>query len=191
MGKKKKNNTNNSSQNSTKNKSDKYAGPHPCVIVLCGLPASGKSTFADDLERKAQWTRVCQDELGDRKECVKAMSKGIRQKKAPPFVVIDRCNHSVGERKAWIREAKSHGAKQIECIHFDISSDQCKERIKTRKGHPTIKPENGEEVIDSFMRMFRPPNMHEGFHKMHVISNSQEYRSLVQELSAYTNKPKK
>jgi adenylate kinase family enzyme len=33
------------------------------VLVLVGLPGSGKSTFAETLEKKGRWSRVNQDLL--------------------------------------------------------------------------------------------------------------------------------
>lgn len=34
------------------------------VIVLCGLPGSGKSTFSLELEKNENWVRINQDDLG-------------------------------------------------------------------------------------------------------------------------------
>lgn len=40
-------------------------GGHPqMVIVLCGLPGCGKSTFSQDLEQNENWVRINQDDLG-------------------------------------------------------------------------------------------------------------------------------
>ena len=34
------------------------------VIVLCGLPGAGKSTFSQELEKNENWVRINQDDLG-------------------------------------------------------------------------------------------------------------------------------
>jgi hypothetical protein len=69
----------------------------PKVLVLCGLPGSGKSTFGslleslnDDASLQANWTRVCQDDLRSRAACDAAVEKAVKNPMGR--VIIDRCN---------------------------------------------------------------------------------------------------
>jgi len=43
---------------------EKGGGNPQMVIVLCGLPGCGKSTFSQDLEQNENWVRINQDDLG-------------------------------------------------------------------------------------------------------------------------------
>eukprot|EP01127_Copromyxa_protea_P021302 TRINITY_DN7289_c0_g1_i2.p1 TRINITY_DN7289_c0_g1~~TRINITY_DN7289_c0_g1_i2.p1 ORF type:complete len:113 (+),score=18.27 TRINITY_DN7289_c0_g1_i2:140-478(+) len=57
-----------------------------CLLVLVGLPGSGKSTVATQLE-KSGWLRVNQDDLGSADECKKLLDKGLKHNQ---HVVLDR-----------------------------------------------------------------------------------------------------
>eukprot|EP01048_Picozoa_sp_COSAG05_P026299 COSAG05_NODE_7103_length_855_cov_1.582011_1_plen_65_part_10 len=63
----------------------------PQVIVLAGLPGSGKSTFAAALIEQGsaagQFARVCQDVLKTKKKCESAAADALASGISP---VIDR-----------------------------------------------------------------------------------------------------
>ncbi|KAL6062242.1 Polynucleotide phosphatase/kinase, variant 2 [Balamuthia mandrillaris] len=109
------------------------------VVVLCGLPGSGKSTFATQVEDH-NWVRVNQDDLGSCQECKKLMEKSLKKGKS---VVIDRCNGSSGDRKMWLNEAKRLGvsADRIHVLHFATNAEDCIARVQKRQNHPTLQPE--------------------------------------------------
>ena len=99
---------------------EKGGGNPQMVIVLCGLPGCGKSTFSQDLEQNENWVRINQDDLGrydpfcsyctstnqsliSAAECKNQLEKALKKKKS---AVIDRCNASQGDRRMWITEAR-------------------------------------------------------------------------------------
>lgn len=59
----------------------------PHLLVLVGVPGSGKSTVAERLRKEGDWAVVSQDVLGDRRACESATAKFLR---AGRNVVIDR-----------------------------------------------------------------------------------------------------
>lgn len=76
------------------------AGPTaPILLLLVGLPGSGKSTFARRLPSSA-WLVVNQDTIhdghpGSRKQCLTAAREGLREGR---HVCIDRTNMTVEQR---------------------------------------------------------------------------------------------
>ena len=79
----------------------------PVMVVLVGLPGSGKSHFCLDLfEEQGSsehadkgWVHVCQDTLGTRKRCEALVTETLESGRR---VIIDRCNQSVEQRKVYI-----------------------------------------------------------------------------------------
>ena len=49
------------------------------LVVLVGVPGSGKSTFSSQLLERAppRWTRISQDVLGTRKRCLGAARRAL------------------------------------------------------------------------------------------------------------------
>jgi predicted kinase len=81
----------------------------PFVLILVGLPGSGKSHFASRLEEKsARFVRINQDVLGDRPACEKLARSVLADGK---IAVIDRCNFDVNQRKKWIQIANEKGVQ--------------------------------------------------------------------------------
>ena len=79
----------------------------PFVLILVGLPGSGKSHFASRLEEKsARFVRINQDVLGDRPACEKLARSVLADGK---IAVIDRCNFDVKQKKKWVHIANEKG----------------------------------------------------------------------------------
>lgn len=157
------------------------------MLILTGLPASGKSTFSKELE-KAGWVRVNQDDLGTREECQKVAIKAMKHNQS---VVIDRCNPDASSRRMWMAEAKKLGVTKIESVYMNTPVDECKRRANERTMHPTLAAgDHTDEVIDSFARQLRAPDMHEGFLHVSVITTGDEFKAEVRKYSAYVTQGK-
>ncbi|KAJ1978285.1 hypothetical protein H4R34_003259 [Dimargaris verticillata] len=137
------------------------------VLVLVGLPGCGKTAFAKRLcELEKAYVRICQDELGSRALCESVADKSLKEGK---FVVIDRCNFDEEQRKLWVVMAEAHGAV-VDALFFDVNPKTCKERVKTRSGHPTgVEGKFGVEVVTRFERLMSRPTVYEGFRFIHNI----------------------
>lgn len=135
------------------------------VLILKGLPASGKSTYARQLldEQKGVWKRLNKDELRmmltnnhhtkSNERFVERMRDlmMIEALKEGKHVIIDDTNLSdrpVLRIENLLREyTKETGDQvQIEIKEMNVSLEECVERDKTREKHV------GEEVIQ---RMYR------------------------------------
>lgn len=133
------------------------------VVILCGLPCSGKTTLAKKMESEG-WTRINQDDMGSRKACKRAMANALQDKNKTARVVIDRVNFDVNQRKSWLEIANGLRVPIIRCVKLDVSIDECKNRMASRTDHPTIKDaETGDRVIDQFAQIWTEPVKEEGF----------------------------
>lgn len=176
----------------------------PTLIVLCGFPASGKSTFAKALAAASPYfVRINKDEMRGKGECentlfdaitaINTNSKrggGARKPTAAidsvvspeaGTVVIDNCNLLAAKRKEWCDLAHKPRAW---CIHFDVTLEECKQRITSRTGHPTIKSgEAGVRILDSMQRMLERPSpstaAKEGFERLIVLKSGQDVADLL------------
>ncbi|KAL5536915.1 hypothetical protein ACEPAF_738 [Sanghuangporus sanghuang] len=143
-------------------------GDAQIVLVLVGLIASGKSTFAKALEEHFPEFRRCnQDDLGDRKTVEQLVRISLKQGFS---VCIDRTNFDETQRLHWIRIAREFPRTRLWCIIFDTPIHICRERLQSRTNHPTIRsPEQGIEVLCRFKNMFIPPSAGEGFECIFTI----------------------
>ena len=138
------------------------------MIVLVGLPGSGKSTVATALEKHG-FVRVNQDDLRSRNACKKATVEAIKQNKN---VIIDRCNFDVQQRKSWLDLANNFKLTNISAVVLDVPADVCTERAIARENHPSIKDaETAIRVIDEFNTKLVLPNTEEKFDNIIVYKN--------------------
>ncbi|CAD7965196.1 unnamed protein product [Amoebophrya sp. A25] len=154
------------------------------ILVLVGLPGSGKSTFVHRLRQCAASTGdlnvrvLCQDELGRAalENAVGAAFKEVDSSKKSArgttsalggnkkgLLVIDRCNQLVADRTRLLDLC--FRPQRAACLHFEASAEECTRRVARRLDHPTVPFGRGATVVASFARRgFEPVNAQkEGF----------------------------
>ena len=136
------------------------------ILVLVGLPGSGKSYFASKLEKESfsQYVRVNQDSLGTRKKCETACRQALKKGKS---VIIDRCNFNKQQREHWLKFGVP-----CECIVFSYEKEVCIRRCKERRNHETIDTRNAAVVVRGMAKEYRPPLPHSPQYQRHVVINS-------------------
>ncbi|KAL3809868.1 hypothetical protein ACHAXA_001293 [Cyclostephanos tholiformis] len=157
----------------------------PFMILLVGIPGSGKSHFASRLEKESttgtssstgrrsasgdmKFVRVNQDTLGSRQRCVDVARSALAGGGAS--VVIDRCNFDVDQRRTWIQLAYEMNV-DVDCVIFDYDRDVCIERCRNRRGHETIRPRDAPRIVSNMARIFRPPVPQERFRRLARVTS--------------------
>jgi len=143
------------------------------VLILCGLIASGKSTFAEALQHYyPQFCRCNQDDLGDRRSVEQLARKTLNEGHS---VCIDRTNFNAAQRSHWIEIAREFPGTVVWVIVFDTPYEICATRLQTRSSHPTIKsPQQGLSVLSRFATDFRRPTPDEGYQRILYVKPSDQ-----------------
>ena len=146
------------------------------LIVMCGLPASGKSTYSEWLAKSGVFQRVCPDLIrkdlygdeniqGDGKKVFStahyqmATIGNLRGN-----VVFDATNIDRKTRKDLVKKMRPH-FDIIICKWFSTPLLLCKLRNAKRERQVP------EEVLDSMWERFRTPMSDEGFDIIEEIKN--------------------
>ncbi|KAG0337073.1 hypothetical protein BG000_005843 [Podila horticola] len=95
--------------------------PGTCeLILLCGFPASGKSSFTKKhILSTNRYEYVNQDTLKTRDKCLKAVEDSLKQSKP---VVVDNTNPDVATRAPYITLAKKYNVP-VRCFLFQADKD--------------------------------------------------------------------
>ena len=94
---------------SYKNISESIISNDKCLIIMCGSPASGKTTFIQNVKKELenfQSVIVSQDELKTKTKCKKAVVNYIQDNTG--YIFIDNCNASKEVRDDWINLADKY-----------------------------------------------------------------------------------
>ena len=156
----------------------------PFMLMLVGVPGSGKSTFAESLVEGKPWmyVRVNQDQLGSRRECEALTRKTLSEGKCP---VVDRCNFDPSQRKHFLEIAQRELGVPVDCVVFTYPMEVCIRRCQRRRKHETIAPAQAVEVVERMVRQFSPPMPNrinaESFRNLKEISSLTTFNDLVME----------
>lgn len=160
------------------------------VVILCGLPGSGKSTLRRKLVEKG-WEHANQDEMGTQEACKASLIKSLKNKRS---CVIDRCNVTSSERRLWMQYATAAVEKQeakgvklhFEAVWMATTPEVCKERAKLRaeskkESHETLSADKADEVIESFLRGMRIPERtgQEPYEGVHFVATDADVDLVV------------
>ncbi len=140
------------------------------VVILIGLPGSGKSTFAKKFF--PGYAYINQDTLGDRAACLKAMTDALEKKQD---IVVDRCNVNKSQRKYWIDLALGYSVDDLIAVSLDVHEEECIARVNSRREHPNMNFEmplsKVREIVYNFNKSFEQPTHDEGFNVLMSVRN--------------------
>ncbi len=159
---------NDSNKNQTQNNNQ-------LMILLVGIPGSGKSTFANNLvaTNPNKFVRINQDTLKTRKKCEQRCRQAMLDGKT---VIIDRVNFDQEQRKHFIDIAMELNSMRsnennnengndisvscpIDCVFFDYPMEVCISRCVERTNHETLKDETLiRQVVPRMHRLLDVPS---------------------------------
>ncbi|KAL4944251.1 hypothetical protein BDV06DRAFT_187943 [Aspergillus oleicola] len=133
------------------------------LVIFCGSPAAGKSTFYWEYLKPLGYERVNQDILKTRPKCIKVAKEHLTAKRS---VAIDNTNADVATRAEWIEAAKELNVP-IRCVYFSASPALCKHNNAVRAANTSLNPEARKSLpgiaFGDFARRFKEPTLAEGF----------------------------
>ena len=141
------------------------------IVVLVGLPGSGKSTYLERLGITPLASDVIRQLLADDAtdqtiharvfQCLRYL---LRQRLAigRPATYVDATHLTPAERRPYIKIAERYGCA-IEALYFDVPLDVCLER---NRGRSRVVP---EEAVRAMAAKLVPPSVEEGFSRVTVV----------------------
>ncbi|KAF2184429.1 PNK3P-domain-containing protein [Zopfia rhizophila CBS 207.26] len=151
---------------STSANSTLFSKTNPLDIVLfCGSPGAGKSTFYWRNLQPLGYDRVNQDILKTREKCLKAAAALIEEGTS---VVVDNTNADPETRSHWTSLAKKLKVP-IRCVLFTAPPKVCEHNdiVRALNIGPETNPENRSILpklaFTGFASRYREPTLEEGF----------------------------
>lgn len=134
------------------------------LYVMCGIPASGKSTFSKQFAESNELVRFSYDEM----RCFDLsdlMHPTINALKEGQNVIIDNVNNRIAGRKKILNYVAGIPCKKI-LIFMDTSLEECVKKNSLRK-YPLP-----EHFINGMQHAMQLPTLDEGWDEIIYIENN-------------------
>lgn len=156
---------------------------------MCGIPGSGKSTYADRLAAEENFivhsSDKIREELGDvndqsrNEEVFKILHKRIKgDLQNGKNVVFDATNLNRKKRVAFVKELKNIPCKKI-CVLAATPGEICLAQNQSRDRQVPV------NVLERMIRNFQMPSTHEGFDEVIVHYEKEEWKEYYGDIDTY------
>ncbi|GLI62201.1 hypothetical protein VaNZ11_004792 [Volvox africanus] len=165
----------------------------PVLLLLSGLPGSGKSTFSRELlaTSPVAWVHVNQDAIrdgrpGTRQQCISAVRTALED---GACCVVDRCHVDTEQRSALRAVALGLGLT-AHCVALQTPLEVCVKRVAGRSDHPGgVQGEGSKKVVYMAAGQMKgnnwPPAASEGFASVMDCHNDADAAAAVRAWALY------
>ncbi|XP_059622603.1 uncharacterized protein F21D5.5 [Phlebotomus argentipes] len=141
------------------------------IIVMCGSPGSGKSSFVKSNFKGTKYEIVSRDKLGTWQKCVSAAQGVLQRGKS---VVVDNTNPDIESRKRYSELAKQCKCR-CRCFLMNTSAAQARHNIVFRELTDPAHVKVNDMVLNSYKSKFREPQTSEGFDEIVKVNVVQRF----------------
>ena len=159
------------------------------LVVLVGIPGSGKSTVAqaliDQAPAERPWQRVSQDVLGSRGRCISVAQRALQEGK---HVLIDRCNFDEAQRAHWLGLSGPHTHRLA--IFLDVPHEEACRRVLERSSHEggvdaeSMSRTKLRSIVGFMQESLSPPRLEEGFEEVLMAGEREDTRRALAHVQA-------
>jgi len=134
------------------------------ILLLCGSPGSGKSTFYWTQLEPLGYERANQDQLKTREKCLKVATELVKRGTA---VAVDSTNADVETRSRWIELGTSLKVN-VRCVWLQAPPEVCRHNDVVRALNEKLFNPEKRTMLPSiafagFASKFKEPKVEEGF----------------------------
>jgi len=151
------------------------------LVIMVGLPCSGKSTLSMEIYSKYSSTKnithLNQDEIG-KNACEELLSSNA---KISDLIIIDRCNPISTDRIHWVNIYRGLTNKKITILFLNLGLETSLERLKTRQNHLTL-GKTGGKIIEDMDKKIIIPSKSEGWDELIQINTISELEQFKEKI---------
>ncbi|ETN38028.1 polynucleotide kinase 3'-phosphatase [Cyphellophora europaea CBS 101466] len=143
------------------------------LVIFCGSPGAGKSTFYWRVLQPLAYARINQDTLKSRDKCLKVARQCLDDQQS---VAVDNTNADATARKYWVDLAKEFKIP-IRCVWFTTPPRLAEHNDNVRAMNVELmNPEKRDMLpgiaFKSFQQRFQEPKLDEGFDDITTVDFS-------------------